>query len=548
MFDQFYRLKSWSDKTSFLRSCVKRCEMKPNRNPIISLKNRRFFSRYEVKDEKGNFKRVCAHFLTNLLQISRVKLFRSAASITSNPLAIDRRGKFSSRKVKFCDIEFAKQFIQRFPQYESKFRQFHSSKKYLHPSLNLRKLYGMYRTECTNNVRTILSETYFRKVFKKFFSLAFLKYSKSACSLCCNSKKLLKSQVIDVHFREQLQKKMDEHVAILEKTKSDLLSTVQNATDILQHTEVFTFALQRALDLPSMSSNEALCKRSMWYFNLTVFDEIRKRGYMYTWPESVASHGSQEIASCLIRHMIENLPSDTESVIFYSGANKGQTRNMKLSLMLIKFFDLWQDPDLKFIEQRFFSSGHTYSSCSRCFDMIDKQRKQTENVFLPSDWVEIIEDSKRCIPKFTVKEMHSAHFFSSESLEQLLNSTKSTAAGLKINWHQIQAIQYTRSESFTLRVMKISEKDVPFRTISLDKRVPVYKFGNVELSLLYPQGREITKAKYEDLQSLLNLIPSEHHAFYRNLKYQNTSDHDMGLAVRESSDEDEDDENLTEIV
>lgn len=37
---------------------------------------------------------------------------------------------------------------------------------------------------------------------------------------------------------------------------------------------------------------------------------------MYTWDETVAGNGSQEIASCICRHINEVVPEETEQIIF----------------------------------------------------------------------------------------------------------------------------------------------------------------------------------------------------------------------------------------
>lgn len=44
IFDQFHGLEKWSEKTEFLRSIVKRAEVKENLNPHIGVKNKKKFS------------------------------------------------------------------------------------------------------------------------------------------------------------------------------------------------------------------------------------------------------------------------------------------------------------------------------------------------------------------------------------------------------------------------------------------------------------------------------------------------------------------------
>lgn len=57
--------------------------------------------------------------------------------------------------------------------------------------------------------------------------------------------------------------------------------------------------------------------------------------------------------------------------------------------------------------------------------------------------------------------------------------------------------------------------------------------------LLCPNGLEIPKNKYDDLQSLLQYLPSKYHRFYQTLKYTDKITKDYSLANRQPSDDEE---------
>lgn len=225
---------SWAGKVPYLRSRIKRYEVKRNNNPIICLKPRKFNSSYYIKAENNEFKQVCINFLCKLLQISRTKLFRATSAMIANPF--DRRGLYSSRKVSQEDINFAKACINKFPKYGSNQPNTFS---YMHPNLNLRKMYRKYSAICDENQRAILSETYFRKIFNRFFKLKFsTKSRKPSCRKCNEFNKLLKTHVISPAFREEVLNEQQKHFKIVESIKRELHHTVEDAMQITSKTEV----------------------------------------------------------------------------------------------------------------------------------------------------------------------------------------------------------------------------------------------------------------------------------------------------------------------
>ncbi|KAJ8880196.1 hypothetical protein PR048_016662 [Dryococelus australis] len=61
------------------------------------------------------------------------------------------------------------------------------------------------------------------------------------------------------------------------------------------------FDVQQCLLTPHFHSSMAFNKHQLWVNNLTVHDCDHGQGFSYTWDESVAVRGGNEIASCLYR-------------------------------------------------------------------------------------------------------------------------------------------------------------------------------------------------------------------------------------------------------
>lgn len=229
----------------------------------------------------------------------------------------------------------------------------------MHPNLNIKLLYKEYSIICKFKKSKTLSEWKFRHIFNTKFNLEF--HPKRV-----DTKRTLYTK------RTSL--------AMVKHSKEIFNQTIEDAQNDPRNVGVLVFDLQRALEIPSISTSEACYRRLIWCYNLCVYDEKRKKGYHYFWNESISSLGFQEISSCLKKHFENFVPKDAEKIILYSDACGGQNRNMRTTLMIKKMLSSWPYDQLESIKQRFFVSRHSYNSCDRCFGIIEKQKRNTEMI------------------------------------------------------------------------------------------------------------------------------------------------------------------------
>lgn len=97
----------------------------------------------------------------------------------------------------------------------------------------------------------------------------------------------------------------------------------------------------------------------MYVYNVGCHELSSDSAFMYSWDETVASRGSQEIASCLIEHFCNKVPRNNDHVIMFSDSCGGQNRNIKVALMCMKFLQEEQT-SIKVIDQKFMTSGHSF--------------------------------------------------------------------------------------------------------------------------------------------------------------------------------------------
>lgn len=265
---------------------------------------------------------------------------------------------FAAREAKLIDSMFLKNFIEIIPKYESRYTS--HAIKYLHPHLNVNKLYDHYQENCYDEGQKVMSLSYFSKKIKKI-NLKFPKGRTRACHTCTKLESDMKRNVISPETRAKLGQKKKEHSNLTEKNVNDFQNEVEQAKYFLNDTEILTFSLGQSIDLPQTSPAD-YTKRSLWLHEICFFDEVRHLSHIYAWPESVASKGSQEISSSVIHHLHKTLPPQTKQLILYCDPYFGQNRNMNLSLTLQYFLDSWPHANLISIQQRFFVSGHGFNN------------------------------------------------------------------------------------------------------------------------------------------------------------------------------------------
>lgn len=139
LFDYYYG-GNWSSKISMLRSSLRRKPITKSMsalNPIDSQTSRQFYQTFHLIDEHGDEQEVCRHFFYRLFHVNKYKCLRALKSVQNNPGGTDTRGKSSSRnKTSEADIDFLRNYIDKYPKYESHYGRSKSKKMFLSPSMD----------------------------------------------------------------------------------------------------------------------------------------------------------------------------------------------------------------------------------------------------------------------------------------------------------------------------------------------------------------------------------------------------------------------------
>lgn len=534
LFKNFSGLTSFQQRTKFLRSIIRIGEQSDNGRS--GRQGRAKKSQFFMNDDDNNDHRVCIWLVLGILQTTRGALHRAGKSIITNPTGEERRGKYSLNKLHHEQEQFMRNFIKRVPLYEATRNTLRSKYKFLHPRLNYKIMYDAFRKHCMAEDMPVPSYHAFTRILHKVFK--YIKRDQRRRYICrtCYRKVRGKTKnsedgqtLIDANSEHEA-----DHEAKIEYARQRFQRCVKSAKKKI--TAVLTIELQRALEMPYLSDVDSFDWPQLWFSHVCITDEVRGKTYMYTWDESMARRTSEEIISCLYRHLFNVVRPTVQKLILYSDPSDIY-RNMTVSLMLKKIFDYWPNEQLRTIEQRFFEYGHNFGKGGRTIALIEKSRRN-RSFFGPADWVNLLQWATRRNKDATLSEMAKNHFYSARSLLPLIVDQHYTADNQKIFWQSMKSIKYKRREPFRLCFKTETDKFV----YDLSDRDPA-EFHRTKLAFSSPKGNAITRTKYENIQNLLIHLPAQYHEFYRNLRFKNNNiDEDYALILDDevsSGDEEE---------
>ena len=87
----------------------------------------------------------------------------------------------------------------------------------------------------------------------------------------------------------------------------------------------------------------------------------------------------------------------------------------------------------------------------------------------------------------------------------------------------IRWLRFTKKEPYKMMFKYSVSDDEAFKGVNLKKRGKGRPKLIRSLSVFYPNGRPISKAKYTYIQLLLKYVPTVHHGFYLNLPHDSRS-------------------------
>lgn len=425
LFESFWKMGDFKRQNTFLCGLIHKNAVKQRRPRKDGATKRSSSNKYYLKPNNGLSVMVCKKYFLNIFNVSEGRVSRALRK-TEDGMSPgdDLRGLKGcpSRKIPDDDKNYVMQHIQSFPAYQSHYTRKHNpNRKYLCESLNLRKMYALYVEKCSEDQRRPVKEHFYRYVFNTKFNLHFYIPKKDTCKCCDIYKIKISNPDLSPEDKIILDRDHELHLRKAELARNCMKDDTEISKNN-QESYTCSMDLQKALPFPVLTVSDAYYKRNLYCYNFGVHDFEKDSGFFYVWNETTAGRGSQDISSCLLKHLKLNA-ANKKHVTIYSDTCGGQNRNMNMCLALMRFIQS-DETNIDVIDQKFLVPGHSYLPNDGDFGSVESAAKG-KIIYVPENWHDIMAKCRNK-KKFIVSEMKNEDFFSTANLERNMSKRKKT--------------------------------------------------------------------------------------------------------------------------
>ena len=383
----FWSLSDINVKRMYLSKLidVKMKKRKRKRKTVKSGKRReRKLSRtyHFIKPNSGARMRICQAYFLSTLDISE-KMIRTLVLKTSDSGAVekDQRGFISSHnKLSDSRMKSVVDHISLFRTVDSHYVRKDSSCQYLPENLSVAEMHRMYTEWCTqNNFETESYDTYYM-IFKQQFNLKFKKPKKDQCDTCTTFQNLPDDLLTDELVLNQNNHLNEKNLARENKNKMKLKAL--NDESVVA--AVFDF--QKTLLCPHGQTSSFYYTRRLKNYNFTITSLSSMKTVCFLWNECDGKKGACEVATCVLKYLMEAHSQGKKSVYLFRDKCVGQNNNRMVYVMLASALELYNFEE---IELNFFVSGHSQNENDAAHSVIERSASKVP-IYTTSQWETII--------------------------------------------------------------------------------------------------------------------------------------------------------------
>ena len=348
--EQFWSLGSEIKQKSYYDKTI--TEVQSNQRQRSGFKGKRSVTRKLHLQVDDKMIQVCQRFYTSTLVISksRIATFFQTRDKHGNPGERTRHEPWNKTPSDLKNL--AREHIASIPRVKSHYVRATSNRDYVDATLNITKLYKLYKEWCaTRGVETV-SEYVYSDIINNETNLAFHKPKADLCDKCT---------MWDVKEANGLMTEEDiRHQKLHDNSREKTMN--QRATDMADLTPeklVISYDLENVFSLPRTAVSSAYYKSKLNTYNLTAIVGRTKKGYCSIWSEDRGGRSGNDIASAIVNNLERIVKDHPEAsdLILWSDSCVPQNRNSNMTYAVQKFVET--QPHITSVTHRFSEPGHS---------------------------------------------------------------------------------------------------------------------------------------------------------------------------------------------
>lgn len=283
------------------------------------------------------------------------------------------------------------------------------------------------------------------------------------------------------------------------------------------------------------SSQEIFYKIQLWVYNFCINVGSTGKSFFYVYDETLGAKGQNDVASILLHFLNNHILPEVTDIYIFSDNCASQNKNYVLVQFL---YTLVATEKFRLIQHRYPEPGHSFLPCDRSFGAIEQEKRKYDKIYLPKDYVKIIEKTSK---NFKVINVTQDMFLDFKAHLQQFFVKNPSKKNKKFTISKYRIMRYEKLDTEIL--FKCSET-VSFTLFTVfdieDKR----KLQNISLpnneNRLYTERRKLKKNKFEHVMTLAkNYVPQCDQWFYENIEqyHKNFLPDDNQTSMSEFSDD-----------
>ena len=461
---------------------------------------------YTYKIKCGEFEKVvCREGFASLHGIG-VKRVRRVAQLTAHGTTPnDKRGKHSKQATKSDDIKLKiDAHITSFPYRVSHYGGHGNKRRYLSADLNVLKMFTMFLSKHypeyyaeykagkdPQKLQCDVKYRYYFNYYKENFNYGFGRPKTDICTVCAELEASIKLSK-NVGEKNTLTAKLDLHkrkAKVFYKQLKEKSAAAKKNMD----TECLCFDFKQNMPYPHIATSDVFYSRQHWLFVFGIYSAKTGKSRIYTWPETKARRGVNEVVSCLDDYITKYLDPTVHTLHVFTDGCRGQNHN---NTMVQYLHSLVLNKRLDSVTHRLPMRGHSYLPCDREFGVIERMQKRRDHIETFTEWDDMLRE------RFEVTSMEGRQMKDFKGI--LGKFYKTNAKDWKITKYKVfKYSSKTNLEIITCEDMN-ARQEQKFLLLKSSFRKIVYPTDS-----LYTRPCAINSKKVKDVQSLARYLLRE---------------------------------------